>query len=871
MEREMDDEMRFHLEARASDLQRHGLSRAEAERLARAEFGNVVKWKEAGRDARGLRMVDDFRADVRYAVRTMRRTPAFTAAAVVSIALGIGANIAIYGLIDLLLLRPVPVRNPQQLVHVTTAGERSEGTSGSSNYPWFREVASRTDLFSDAMLVRHDLYKVGIRGAIEPLTGQRVTTNYFDLLGVSPILGRMFVPGDRPESGASPVAVISHRLWQRRFAGDPNVLGASLTVDQQPYTIIGVAPPEFRGILVGWTMDVTMPLDSSEFMDPANWFTMPLVARMKPGVDEAQIRQQIDPMLQRFTSTGVAERFRHRYVDHVVVASAARGISDLRAAFSSPLRLLMAAVGVLLLIACVNLAGLLIARNVARQHEIAMRVALGAGQLRIMRQLLTESALLALVGAIPGVLLAIRSSNLLLQFLPQDFGPVTLAVEADWRILSFALASTIGTTLLFGLMPAWQAARPTVSPVLHRTNPRTSTARLRVGRTLVIAQFALSMVLVAGAVLLLRTLVNLSRVDTGFDRDQVLVVQIDPQGTGYEHERLRVFQRDMLSALAALPGVRSVSLSTSTPFNGNIDGKRLTVPGVSPRDADDGVIQVNLVGPDYFNVFQVPILHGRPIDARDQLNSAPVAVVSDSFARRYFGDAGNAIGRRFMTGRGDSAVTYEIVGVARDVRYQNLRTPSERLAYLPWFQARNVRSAPFEFVLRTDGNPARWINMTRNEIQRLRPDAPILAVRTMTGMINGRLLTERLLATLGTFFALVALTLAAVGAYGLLTHLVARRVPEIGVRLALGAEPRQILWMTIRENLWLSVTGAIIGIIGAAAGLRVLTGLLFRLSPTDPVNLASAAGILIMVSVVAAIFPARRAASVDPLVALRYE
>lgn len=871
MEREMDDEMRFHLEARASDLERQGLSRAEAERLAHAEFGSVMKWKEAGRDARGLGIVDDLRADLGYAVRTMRRTPAFTAAAIVSIALGIGANTAIFGLIDLLLLRPVPVRNPHELVHVTTAGERSEGTSGSSNYPWFREVASRTDLFSDAMLVRHDLYKVAIGGAVEPLTGQRVTTNYFDLLGVSPILGRTFVPSDRPESGASPVAVISHRLWQRSFGGNSNVLGASLTVDQHPYTIIGVAPPEFRGILVGWTMDVTMPLDSSEFMDPANWFTMPLIARMKSGVDQAQVGRQIDPMLQRFTSTGVAERFRHRYLDHVVVASAARGISDLRAAFSSPLRLLMAAVGVLLLIACVNLAGLLIARNVARQHEIAMRVALGAGHLRIMRQLLTESALLALVGAIPGVLLAIKSSNLLLQFLPQDFGPVTLAVEADWRILSFALLSTIGTTLLFGLMPAWQAARPALSPVLHRTNPRTSTARGRVGRVLVIAQFALSMVLVSGAVLLLRTLVNFSRVDTGFDRDQVLIVQVDPQGTGYERERLRVFQRDVLSALTALPGVRSVSLSTSTPFNGNIDGKRLTVPGVAPRDADDGVIQVNLVGPDYFNVFQVPILQGRPIDSRDQMNSAPVAVVSESFARRYFDNAGAAIGRRFMTGRGDSAVTYEIVGVARDVRYQNLRTPSERLAYLPWFQARDVRSAPFEFVLRTDGNPARWINMTRSEIQRLRPDAPILAVRTMTGMINGRLLTERLLATLGTVFAVVALTLAAVGAYGLLTHLVARRVPEIGVRLALGAEPRQMLWMTIRENLWLSVAGVIVGIGGGAAALRVLDGLLFQLSPTDPLNLGSAAGILISVSVAAAILPARRAASVDPLVALRYE
>ena len=871
MEREMDVEMRFHLETRAADLERQGLSRAEAERIAHAEFGSVVKWKEAGREARGLRMVDDLRADLRYAVRTMRRTPAFTAAAVVSIALGIGANTAIFGLMDLLLLRPVPVRNPHELVHVTTAGERSDGGSGSSNYPWFREVASRTDLFSDAMLVRHDLYKVGIRGRVEPLTGQRVTTNYYDLLGVSPVLGRMFVPDDRPESGAGPVAVISYRLWQRSFAGDPNVLGASITVDQQPYTIVGVAPAEFRGILVGWTMDVTMPLDSSEFIDPSNWSTMPLIARMKPGVDDVQVRQQIEPMLQRFVSNRVAERFRHRYLERVVATSAARGITDLRAAFSSPLRLLMAAVGVLLLIACVNLAGLLIARNVARQHEIAMRVALGAGRTRIMRQLLTESALLALMGAIPGVLLAIRSSNLLLEFLPQDFGPVSLAVEADWRILSFALVSTIGTTLLFGLLPSWQAARPAVSPVLHRTGSRTSTARVRVGRTLVVAQFAMSMVLIAGAVLLLRTLVNLSHVDTGFDRDHVLVVQVDPQGTSYERERLRVFQRDMLEALGGLPGVRGVSLSTSTPFNGNIDGKRLTVPGVAPRDPDDGVIQVNLVGPDYFNVFQMPILQGRPIDSRDQINSPPVAVVSESFARRYFGDPGAAIGQRFMTGRGDSAVTYEIVGVARDVRYQNLRTPSERLAYLPWFQARDVRLAPFEFVLRTDGNPARSINMIRSEIQRLRPDAPILAVRTMTGLINGRLLTERLLATLCTFFALVALTLAAVGVYGLLTHLVARRIPEIGVRLALGAKPRQMLWMTIREILWLSVAGSMTGIAGAAAGLRVLNGLLFRLSPTDPLNLASAALILILASLAAAIIPARRAASVDPLVALRYE
>ncbi len=871
MEREMDDEMRFHLEARTADLVRRGLSRDEAERHARAEFGDVVRWKEAGRDARGLRLVDDLRADLRYAARTMRRAPGFTIAAVMSIALGIGANTAIFGLMDLLLFRPLPVRSPQELVHITTTGERSGGTSGSSNYPWFREVASRTDLLSDAMLVRHDLYKVGIRGRVEPLSGQRVTTNYYGLLGVTPVLGRAFVPADAPEAGGSPVAIISHRLWQRSFAGDPSVLGASITVDQRPYTIIGVLPPEFRGLLVGWTMDVTLPLDASEFMAASNWSTMPLIARMKPGVDEVRVRQQIEPMLQRFTASGVSERFRHRYLEHVAVASAATGISDLRVEFAGPLRLLMAAVGVLLLIACVNLAGLLIARNVARQHEMTMRVALGASRTRIMRQLLTECGLLALIGAVPGVLLAIRSSNVLIGFLPRDFGPVSMAVTADWRVLLFALFATAGTTLLFGLIPAWQAARSAVSPVLHATNPRTSSFRLRLGRTLVVAQFALSIVLIAGAALLVRTLVNLSRVDTGFDRSHVLVVQVDPKGTAYEGERLRVLQREMLQALASLPGVRHVSLSTSTPFNGNIDGKRLTVPGSAPRDPDDGVIQVNLVGPDYFGVFQLPILRGRQIDARDQPGSPSVAVVSEAFARRYFGDAGSALGRQFTTGGGPSAVTYEIVGVARDVRYQDLRKPSDRLAYLPWFQKRDIEQEPFEFVLRTDGNPANAINMARSEIRRLRPDAPILDVRTMTGVINGRLLTERLLATLGSFFAIVALILAGVGIYGLLTHLVARRVPEIGVRLALGAQPSQMMWMTVRENLLMAVAGSIIGIAGAALGLRVLDSLLFGLSPSDTVNLVTAALILVLVSLAAAIVPARRAASVDPLVALRYE
>jgi predicted permease len=871
MEHDMDREMRFHLEARAADLQAHGIPRAEAERRARADFGDMVLWKEAGREVRGLRPVDDLAADLRYAARTMRRAPGFTVAAVVSLALGIGAATAIFGLFDLLLLKPIPASNPHELVHITTAGERGEANSGSSNYPWFSEVASRTDLFSDAMLVRHDVYKVGIAGRVEPITGQRVTTNYYSLLGVRAALGRTFAPTDRPEAGAEPVAVISHGLWQRRFGGDPNVLGQSITVDQRAYTIVGVTPAEFHGILVGWTMDVTMPLDTAEFADRGNWFTMPLIARLKPDVDVTRVAAQLDPLLVRLVDARVTERFRHRYLERVVVGSAAQGITDLRENFSRPLRLLMIAVGLLLLIACVNLAGLLVARNASRQHELGMRLALGASRGRIVRQLLTESGVLAVMGATLGLLVAIDGSNLLLGLMPPYFGPVSATVAPDARVLAFGALAAVVTTLLFGLMPAWQGASLGLLPALNRTNQRTTTARARVGRTLVVAQFALSLVLVAGAALFLRTLLNLAQVETGFDRGHVLVARIDPQGTAYERERLREFQREMLAALAKLPGVQHASLATGTPFNGDMNGRRLRVPGFEPRDADDSVIQVNLVGPGYFDALQIPILRGRAIDSRDQPETGRVAVVSDAFARRYFGDADGAVGRTFLTYRGSTAISHEIVGVARDVRYQDLRTPSERLVYQPWFQADDVRLSPFEFLVRTEGNPANTINMVRSEMQRLRPDAPILAIETLNSLIKGRLLSERLLAMLGTFFAIVALTLASVGVYGLLAHLVARRVPEIGVRLALGARPDQMLWMMLRENLVLASIGSIIGIACAAVSLRVLDGVLFGLSPTDGVNLVSAALILVLVSLAAALVPARRAASVDPLVALRVD
>jgi predicted permease len=872
MEREMDNEMRCHVDIRASELEAGGLSRDEAERRAWAEFGDVVRWKEASRDVRGLRLVDELAGDLRYAARMMRRAPIWTAAAIVSLALGIGATIAIFGIIDLLLLRSVPVRHPHELVHVTTAGERGSANSGSSNAPWFREVTSRTDLFSATMLMKHDMYKVGVRGAVEPVAGQAVSTNYYSVLGIPAALGRTFVAADQPDAGGSPVAVISHSFWQRRFGGDPTIIGAAITIDRRPFTIIGVAPPEFRGLFVGWTMEVTIPLALSEYADAGSWSTMPLIARLKPGVGPAHVGRQLDPLLKRFTATGVGERFRRRYLQQVVAESAAEGLSDLRAQFSRPLRLLMAAVALLLLIASVNLAGLLVARNAARQHELATRVALGAGRRRILQQLLTECALLAVCGAIPGLLLALYASNKLLAFLPAYFGPVSLAVVFDTRILAFTVAITAAATLLFGLIPAWQSGRQAVQPALRTSAPAAGMARLRLGRVLVGAQFALSLVLMAAAVLLVRTVLNLSRIDTGFDRAHALVVEVDPRGTEYDDGvRMRAFQAEMLAAFAGLPGVSHVSLATSSPFNGNINGRRLTVPGFEPRDPSDGIIQENLVGPGYFDVLRIPILQGRPLDARDSSGASPIVVVSEAFAQRYFGGAGAALGRRFTIGGGPSATTREIVGVARDVRYQSLRTESERMVYVPYVQTPADEPGPFEFLLRVEGDPLNWMNTARSLMQRLRPDAPIVSVRTLDAVIDDRVINERVLAVLGTFFALVALTLSAAGVYGLFAHLAARRAPEIGVRLTLGARPGQVLWMMLRETLTLAALGALVGLAVALSSLRVLEGLLFGLSPTDLTTLAGASLLLLLAALAAAYGPARRAAAVDPAIALRVQ
>lgn len=865
-ERDLDDELEAFVDMAAADKMALGTSAGDARRLARLDLGGIEQTKERVRSGRYGAWIDETARDVRYALRMCARTPGFSVVVIITLALGIGASTAIFSVVDALLVRPLPVRDPATLVQITT-----NGASGSANYPWFKTVAERADVFSDVVAIRHNLFKVQVGETIDLIPGHFVTGNYHQALGIGAVLGRTLLPEDQTDAGSRPVAVISHAYWQRRFGGDPAVLGRSILVDRAPYTIIGVTPPAFFGVQVGWTMDVTLPLIAARYRDPRNWFTMPIVARLRPGIEPSRAGAEVDAMLNRFlTVHGAPDRSRRPLLQHAAVLPFSNGLGTLREEFSKPLGLLMAAVALLLLVACANVAGLLVARNAAREREFTIRLALGARRLQIIRQLLAECAILAILGGIPALVLAWQGSNLLLTVIPQHWGPPTISIEPDGRILAFALATTVATIVLFGLLPAFQATRGVVSAALATRLRQVARLRIGVSRCLVVTQIALSLVLVAGALLFVQTLANLERVDGGFSGENVLIARIDEPGAGYDNDNMRRFQGEMRERLAALPGVFAATVATITPGNGNEDRRRITVSGFEPPQDDDATAQVDTVGSSYFDVFRIPILEGRAIDARDRAGAPPVTVVSETFARHYFGGA-SAIGRHVTVGAGPSAPSYEIVGVAGEVQYGDVRVPMRRLLYLATAQAVAGRPAYYEFAIRTNGAPASMIQAVRAEIRRVRPDAPILGVLPLKELARARLSRERLLAFLATFFGVAALIVTAVGTYGLMAYVVARQEREIGVRLALGAHPGRILWTTIVESLTLGGLGTAIGLAASVVVFRTLHTLLFGLSPTDATTLLAVAALLLTVGTLAALLPARRAARTDPLLVLRSE
>jgi predicted permease len=803
--------------------------------------------------------------DLRYGLRTLRRNPLFAVVAVMTLALGIGANTAIFSLADAVLLRTLPVSNPRELVVL-----RQRGPSGDI-FPFTNTAAATLgegrDVLSGLALFRPaQNTPVAVNGETELTLTQFVSGNYHAVLGVPAVLGRTLTDQDR-----EPVAVISHRFWQRRFGGDPNVLGRALDVQGRAFTIVGVTPREFFGTQPGRFVDITAPIGGQTMMLRPNARWLYLIGRLAPGVSRDQARSALRV---RWAPLAAAAASPSRPPDILEVDPGAQGMNQLRREFSVPLRILMVAVGIVLLVACANLAGLLIVRSSRRQQEIAIRRSLGAARGRIVRQLLTESALLAVAGGAAGVVLAYWATGALLAMMSRGRGAIALDVAPNLRSLAFAAAATCITAVLFGLLPALGASRTDVQPALKGSS-RADSGRIGWARALVAAQVALLVLLLTSAGLFTRTLQKLRAVDTGYRQDQVLVVGVVP-GPAYPGAKAQVLYDDLSARFGALPGVRSVSMAMDTPPAGELSMCAGLARADRPADpADETSVCSNFVGPRFFETLGIPVLAGRDFEPGDDLRAPHVVVISESVARRYF-PGEDPIGRQIVviSAAPPARVTATITGVVKDVRYTSLRADARLMVYRP---ARQEAASPVNtFLLRTSSTTAEVLTpLLGAAVRAAAPAIPPPSVASLDDRVASVLVEERMLAALSSALGGLAAILAAIGIYSTVASAVARRQREIGIRMALGARPAEVSRMVVRDAFGSVAVGLLIGIPAALAAAfaarAVLAGVLFGLSPADPFNLSSAALAIVVIALLAAYVPARRASRIDPVAAVKYE
>ena len=884
-EAELRDELRFHLEEEAAEAQAAGLPPDTAKWAARRELGNVALLMEDTRAVWGWASLERFLQDLRYALRMLRKNPGFAVAVILSLALGIGANTAIFSLLNAVVLRPLPVPAPRQLVQFTNTLQLWETGANNQNglfsYPQLENFQTHSKalsgIFGGTALGR---ITVGLNGATELAQGDAFTGNFFSVLGIVPQHGRFFTADD--DAARAPVAVISDDWWRNRFGADPAIVGRAITINQVPFTVIGIAPPEFHDISVGAATDVWVPLHALDRLKPDRqrwtepWSTWLLIAgRLRPEASRQQAQAELDVMHRQLLAdqfsasdlTGLANARRFVRDDHLVLQPAATGAnSGLRDRYAFPLRLLMWVAGIVLLVACANIANLLLARASNRRREIAMRLALGASRGRLVLQLLSESVLLASLGGLLAVPIAWLGSSLLVRMISTGDSPPPLAIHPDWPTFAFAAAVSLLTGVLFGLAPALRAARLDPAPVIKEGMRHASPSSHTLDRALVVAQIAFSVVLIAGAGLLIRTLQKLRGVDAGYDRQNVLMVSVDARLAGYPADRAGAVYAEILRRLRTLPEVKSAAASVVRPVDDNFylvdrinewDGRELP---------PDSVIRVewNAISPGYFATVSTPLIAGRDFEPRDTETAPPVVIVNQSLVNRTFPD-GNPLGHRL------GAAT--IVGVVKDSLYGGARDHPGPALYHPLFQhGRNQEFnwgfVSFELRYRSQSN---LLDQVRREVAAVDRNLPVFHARTLLAQTEQSMLQERLLATLSGFFGALALLLACVGLYGLMAYAVARRTAEIGIRLALGARPRRILWMVLGETLALTVAGLAIGVPLALWAARYAKSVLFGIGTADPLTMAVTVATLIGVAALAGYIPARRAVRVDPMVALRYE
>jgi predicted permease len=815
--------------------------------------------------------------DLRFGIRLLWKNPGFTAVAALSLALGIGANTAIFSLVDAVLLKMLPVKNPEQLVALEGFNQRGELNKVFS-YPIFERLRDRSQVFTGVLAAEDDTNRVEMVGPepgarTEQAEVQLVSGEYFQVLGVNAVAGRLLTVADNQKPGAHPVAALSYGFWRRRFAGDSAVIGQNITVKGQPFTIIGVAPPEFFGESVGRAPDIWAPLmmqpqfmRGQSYLGYANISWIRIIARLQPGVSEEQAQAALNALLGQIKSEpGDVGKWTSISHAKIGLTPGGQGLSEMRDRFSKPLRILMGIVGLALLIACVNVANLMLARATTRQREVAIRLAIGAGRFRLIRQFLTESVLLGAIGGALGLLLAWWGSHLLLILVSNDSAPIPIDVTPNGRILGFTIAVSLLTALLFGLTPALAATRQDVNAALKMT----VLARPRLSRLLLIMQVALSLLLLTGAGLFVRTLRNLRTLDLGFAAESVIQARVNPMGSGYKQEQLPELYRRLLDRLNSAPGIRSASMAGSGFRMGGSRSCCIGVEGYTHRPGEDREVRINRVTPGYFQTMGLPLLLGRdftPQEASGKPGEFPkVAIINETLARYYFGET-SPLGRRFGWGDPSKPIeaNIEVIGVARDAIYSRLREKPRPLIYFPGLGGDVL-------VARAATDPAPLLAIVRKEIQVIDRSLEVSTVSTIPQLRDQALVQERLLAELSSFFGLLALLLACIGLYGVMSYDVARRTQEIGVRMALGAEAMDVVRLVMGETLSLVVIGLAAGLIAALATTRLIASLLYGLTPYDPLTIGLASLLLLTVAALAGYLPARRAARVDPMVALRTE
>ncbi|MGE5243788.1 MAG: ADOP family duplicated permease [Betaproteobacteria bacterium] len=882
------EELRSYLEHEIDDNLARGMDPDAARGAARRKLGNETRVREEIYEMNTMRLVDAAWQDVRFGLRLLRRNPAFAAVAILSLALGIGANTAIFQLLDSVRLRELPVTRPGELAEVTIETHDNgftghfEGRHIQLTWPLYQQIREQQRAFTGLAAWGIATFNLSTGGARRPADGMWVSGNLFDVLGVPALLGRTLTDADDQRGCGSPAAVLGYGFWQREYGGDASAIGRTLRLDGHPFQIVGVTPASFFGVEVGHTFDVAVPMCSEALIRgadslldrPDGWF-IAAVGRLKHGWTAAQASAQLGALSSGIMRTTLPRAYTpddtKNYLAFTLTASSMRtGVSSLRREYETPLWLLLGISGTVLLIACANLANLMLARGSARRREMAIRLAMGASRRRVIRQLLAESAMLAVFGAAAGALLAGWLSRALVAFLSTASEAFYLPVAVDWRVLAFTAGLAAATCLVFGLMPALRATRTTPGAAMKASGRGLTDARERFGfrRALVVGQVALSLVLVVGALLFVRTFRNLLTLDAGFQQSGVLIVRTDLRGAGAAPERYAATNRELLDRIRAIPGVEAAASARIVPLSGALWNEFVLTDGAGQKAKQ--LVNFNAVSPGFFRTLGTPLVAGRDFDAHDLPSSPKVAIVNETFVRKVLGP-GDPLGRTFSVEalRGGAGETFLIVGLVKDTKYGDLREAFTPIAFVPASQ--DEHPGPFGKLFVRSRLPL--VSLTASATRAVADVDPQIVVdfEALRTRVENGLVRERLMATLSGFFGVLAGLLAVVGLYGVMSYMVARRRNEIGIRMALGADRGAVVWMVMREAGTLLAAGLCVGLLLAVAAAQSARALLFGLGPGDPATLALAAGGLAAVAAIAGYLPAARAARLDPTEALRDE